>query len=92
MTKSGFESDTVKKLINIVTIAPLVIAGLYSSVVIYDFIFPPLKEKSESIGDYLKRSGSISCFQVCFHYFLLYLIIFLLYFLTYGNLLLILDF
>ena len=26
MTKSGFESDTVKKLINIVTIAPLVIA------------------------------------------------------------------
>ena len=58
MTKSGFESDTVKKLINIVTIAPLVIAGLYSSVAIYDFIFPPSKEKSESVVDYLKRSGS----------------------------------
>ena len=60
MTKSGFENDTVKKLINIVTITPLVIAGLYSVVLFYDFIFPQIKTKTnsnESGHNFIKRMG-----------------------------------
>lgn len=60
MTKSGFESNTVKNLINIVTITPLVIAGLYTIVSFYDFIYPPSKMQ-ESVGEssqnFAKRMG-----------------------------------
>ena len=74
MTKSGFESDTVKNLINIVTITPLVIAGLYSSIIMYDFIFPHSTKESENVVDYLKRTGntmfssSASLFFTLFNY------------------------
>ena len=60
MTKSGFENNTVKNLINIVTITPLVIAGLYTIVLFYDFINPSSKskdEKGESSQNFLKRMG-----------------------------------
>lgn len=58
MTKSGFENDTVKKLINIVTITPLVIAGLYTSVLVYNFIFPSEnKENSGNLKDSTKFIG-----------------------------------
>jgi len=58
MTKSGFENDTVKKLINIVTITPLVIAGLYTSVLVYNFIFPSdNKENSGNLKDSTKFIG-----------------------------------
>lgn len=60
MTKSGFENNTVKNLINIVTITPLVIAGLYTIILFYDFINPPNKSKdenSETSQNFLKRMG-----------------------------------
>ena len=61
MTKSGFENNTVKNLINIVTITPLVIAGLYTIVLFYDFIYPPAKNQTEVSGEsnsnYIKRTG-----------------------------------
>ena len=61
MTKSGFENSTVKKLINIVTITPLVIAGLYTIVLFYDFIYPTAKNQTgvsgESNSNFVKRMG-----------------------------------
>lgn len=60
MTKSGFENNTVKNLINIVTITPLVIAGLYTIVLIYEFIYPPVKNQNttrEPTENFIKRLG-----------------------------------
>ena len=59
MTDRGFNDSTVKKLINIITIGPLVIAGIYALTVSYNFIFPGpktniSKETNESI---LKRKS-----------------------------------
>lgn len=60
MTKSGFENDTVKNLINIVTVTPLVIAGLYTIGLFYDFINPINKtkdENGETSHNFIKRMG-----------------------------------
>jgi hypothetical protein len=60
MTKSGFENNTVKNLINIVTITPLVIAGLYTIILFYDFIYPPAKTggvDGKSSQNFFKRIG-----------------------------------
>lgn len=60
MTKSGFENDTVKNLINIVTVTPLVIAGLYTIGLFYNFINPINKtkdENGETSHNFIKRMG-----------------------------------
>ena len=61
MTDKGFQDKIVKKLINIITIAPLSIAGLYCLILFYDFIFPPTKTSGdgnkETHTNFIKRMG-----------------------------------
>lgn len=77
MAKSGFENSTVKNLINIVTIVPLVIAGIYTFVLFYDFINPQTKTnniRGEPAQNFIKRNGLtlflkiISLFRVLFSF------------------------
>jgi hypothetical protein len=59
MTDRGFNDSTVKKLINIITIGPLVIAGIYALTVSYNFIFPGPKTNisKETNESFLKRKS-----------------------------------
>lgn len=51
MTKTGFENETVIKLINAITIIPLVVAGLYSLALFYEFIYPEKQQADNTNGN-----------------------------------------